>query len=77
MSLSGIAFNGPTPFAALASSGLASLVGLPIVMLGVGGIYLGLGIALLSFASGGIQRVAREVRREYLALVAGSLPEGQ
>lgn len=65
MSLNGIAFNGPTPFAALASSGLAALIGLPPVMIIVAGLYAGMASLVLLKAAGGIRHVVEETGREY------------
>lgn len=70
MSLGGIAFNGPTPFAALAASGLAAAFGLPAVMLVVSGLYVVLAVALLSRSGGGISRVVATAEAEYEALSA-------
>lgn len=74
MSLNGIAFNGPTPFAALASSGLAALIGLPLVMIIVAGLYAGLASAVLLRLAGGITCVVKETEREYAVIAAESVP---
>ncbi len=70
MSLNGIAFNGTTPFAALAASGLAAVVGLPAVMIGVAVAFGMLGVLLLQFAGGGIGNVVDRARQEYRELAA-------
>jgi len=71
MSLSGIAFNGPTPFAALASAGLTAVFGMPAVMLSIAGLYLVLGTLLLARGSGGIGVVVDETRHEFEAITEG------
>jgi MFS family permease len=65
MSLNGIAFNGTTPFAALAASGLAAVVGLPAVMMGVAAVFGISAVLLLRFAGGGIASVVEQARQEY------------
>jgi MFS family permease len=70
MSLNGIAFNGPTPFAALASSGLAALIGLPPVMVIVAGLYAGLASLVLLRAAGGIASVVNKTRDEFEIIAA-------
>lgn len=72
MSLSGISFNGPTPFAALAASGLAAVLGMPPMMLGAAGLYAVVGVSMLAWSGGGISRVVDTTRAEYEALASES-----
>jgi predicted MFS family arabinose efflux permease len=65
MSLHGIAFNGTIPIAGLASAGLATLIGLPAVILLSAASYLVAVTYVLRFARGGIDRVVRMTRTEY------------
>ena len=76
MSLNGIAFNGTTPFAALATSGLATVVGLPAVMVGVGLTYGVLAALVLQFVGGGIGNVVEKARQEYRELAAQPVAAG-
>jgi MFS family permease len=70
MSLNGIAFNGTMPIAALATSGLAVAVGLPLVMAVCALIFLVTAGALLSFGGGGIGAVVAASRQEFEAIAA-------
>ncbi|HYM16297.1 MAG TPA: MFS transporter [Dehalococcoidia bacterium] len=72
MSLSGIAFNGTMPLAALVISGVATVAGLPVVMLACAALYAGSAAWALRFAGGGIERVVATSFREYAAVS----PEG-
>ena len=73
MSLSGISFNGPMPFAALAAAGLAAILGMPAVMIGAAGLYMATTAVLLVRSGGGIGRVVDTTRVEYEALAAEPL----
>jgi MFS family permease len=65
MSLHGIAFNGTIPFAGLGSAALATVMGLPAVILLSAGLYLVLVIYVLRVARGGIESVVLMTRTEY------------
>ncbi len=70
MSLHGITFNGTMPLAALATSGLAVLFGLPFVMVLWAIVYAGSALFALQFAGGGIATVVDASRHEFDVLAA-------
>ena len=65
MSLNGIAFNGTMPLAALATSALAVVAGLPAVMVACACFYAISAAWVLRFFAGGISQVVADSRAQY------------
>ena len=76
MSLHGITFNGTMPFAALIASGLATVLGLPWVMVLFAVLYVFTASYVLRFVGGGMSRVVSDSRREFEAITAESARAG-
>lgn len=74
MSLYGITFNGTIPFAGIAASGLAVVVGLPAVMTISAGAYFAAAVLILHFAYGGIGKVVAASEAEFALLSTAQAP---
>jgi MFS family permease len=70
MSLHGLTFSGAMPLAGLIASGLAAVVGLPLVMSASALIFVVASAYVLRVAGGGIGQVVRDSSIEYEAVIA-------